>query len=141
MQAQSDILWHVPPRICGNVFGLMNSLHVPERCVEPSACGSRSLLSLSGHGIAELACQMQPARLSDMNARVHELLAEAQSLPAEDRSLLAWALLDSLEGGGADEALIEKAWIAESQRRSDELKSGATVALPWEDVKAKLLAL
>jgi putative addiction module component (TIGR02574 family) len=76
-----------------------------------------------------------------MNARVHELLAEAQSLPAEDRSLLAWALLDSLEGGDADEALIEKAWIAESQRRSDELKSGATVALPWEDVKAKLLAL
>jgi hypothetical protein len=31
---------HVPPRICGDVFGLMNSLHVPERCVEPSACGS-----------------------------------------------------------------------------------------------------
>jgi hypothetical protein len=50
-------------------------------------------------------------------------------------------LLDSLEGGDADEALIEKAWIAESQRRSDELKSGAAVALPWEDVKAKLLAL
>ena len=38
---------HVPPRICGDVFGLMNSLHVPERCVEPSACGSLTL-ELSG---------------------------------------------------------------------------------------------
>ena len=34
---------HVTPRICGDVFGLMNSLHVPERCVEPSACGSLTL--------------------------------------------------------------------------------------------------
>ena len=77
-----------------------------------------------------------------MNARVHQLLAEAQSLPAEDRTLLAWALLDSVEGDPtADEAAIEKAWIVESQRRSDELKSGAAVALPWEEVKAKLLAL
>jgi hypothetical protein len=37
--------------------------------------------------------------------------------------------------------VIERAWIAESQRRSDGLKSGAAVALPWEEVKAKLLAL
>ena len=92
--------------------------------------------------IMRLAGWVWSARLSSMNARVHQLLAEAQSLPVEDRSLLAWALLDSLEGDpAADEAAIEKAWIAESQRRSDELKTGVAVALPWEEVKAKLLAL
>jgi putative addiction module component (TIGR02574 family) len=92
--------------------------------------------------IVRLAGRLRPAKLLLMNIRVHQLLAEAQSLPAEDRSLLARALLDSIEGELAvDEAAIEKAWVAESQRRSDELKRGAAAALPWEEVKAKLLAL
>lgn len=92
--------------------------------------------------IGRLAGRLRPAKLLKVNSRVHQLLAEAQSLPAEDRSLLAWALLDSVEGDpAADEAVIEKAWIAESQRRSDELRRGAAVALSWEEVKAKLLAV
>jgi putative addiction module component (TIGR02574 family) len=92
--------------------------------------------------IIQLAGRLRPARLLTMNALVHQLLAEAQRLPAEDRSLLARALLDSLDGDqAADEAAIEKAWVAESVRRSAELKSGTAVAIPWADVKAKLLAL
>ncbi len=92
--------------------------------------------------IERLAGWLRPARLSHMNARVHQLLAEAQSLPAEDRTLLAWALLESVESASStDEAEIEAAWIAESQRRGDELESGAVKPIPWEEVKAKLLAL
>lgn len=76
-----------------------------------------------------------------MSSRVDQLLAEAQSLTAEDRSVLAWALIDSLQAESApDPAAIETAWIVESQRRSDELKSGAVAALSWAEVKAKLLA-
>ncbi len=77
-----------------------------------------------------------------MNTRVSQLLAEAKNLPDADRSLLAWALLDSLEDDPAtDETATEQAWIAESQRRSQDLQSGATAAVPWEEVKAKILAL
>ncbi len=77
-----------------------------------------------------------------MNARVDQLFAEAKLLPPEDRSLLACALLDSVEGDdNVDEAAIERSWIAESIRRSDELQRGTVKAIPWDEVKARLLAL
>jgi putative addiction module component (TIGR02574 family) len=77
-----------------------------------------------------------------MNARVDQLFAEAQLLTPEDRSVLAYALLDSVGAGDTvDELAIEQAWIAESVRRSEALKSGASQAQPWAEVKARLLAL
>jgi probable addiction module antidote protein len=65
------------------------------------------------------------------------LYKQAQQLPQEDLAALAWALVDSLNGDGlADEDEITKSWVAESHRRSEELKRGAAIALPLDDIKA-----
>jgi putative addiction module component (TIGR02574 family) len=74
-----------------------------------------------------------------MNARVDHVLDEILALPAEERSAVAAALLDSLED--ADSATISDAWRAEVKRRRDELRSGAVHALPWSEVKQRLGSL
>lgn len=47
---------------------------------------------------ARMTLRLTDARLPAMNARVDQLLAEALSLPADERSALVVALLDSIEG-------------------------------------------
>ncbi len=74
-----------------------------------------------------------------MNARVDHLIEEALALPAEERSAVALALLDSL--GGEDESAVSEAWAEEVRRRRQELRSGAVRAVPWEEAKARLSAL
>lgn len=74
-----------------------------------------------------------------MNARVDHLIDEALALPAEERSAVALALLDSL--GGEDQAAVSQAWADEIRRRKEELRSGAARAVPWEEAKARLSAL
>jgi putative addiction module component (TIGR02574 family) len=74
-----------------------------------------------------------------MNARVDHLLGEALGLPADERSALAAALVDSLEG--ADDAAISEAWRKELVRRRDELRSGAAKATPWAEARVRLTAL
>jgi putative addiction module component (TIGR02574 family) len=74
-----------------------------------------------------------------MNARVDHLIDEALALPADERSAVALALLDSL--GGDDEAAVSQAWADEVRRRRQELRSGAVRAVPWEEAKARLSAL
>ncbi len=74
-----------------------------------------------------------------MNARVDHLIDEALALPAEERSAVALALLDSL--GGEDEAAVSQAWAEEVRRRRQGLRSGAARAVPWEEAKARLSAL
>jgi putative addiction module component (TIGR02574 family) len=74
-----------------------------------------------------------------MNARVDHLIDEALALPAEERSAVALALLDSL--GGEDEAAVSQAWAEEVRRRRQELRSGAVRTVPWEEAKARLSAL
>lgn len=74
-----------------------------------------------------------------MNARVDHLIDEALALPAEERSAVALALLDSLDG--EDEAAVSQAWGDEIRRRKQELRCGATRAIPWEQAKARLSAL
>jgi hypothetical protein len=46
-----------------------------------------------------------------MNARVDQIFDEARGLGAEERSQLALALLDSVEGEMVDESAVEQAWI------------------------------
>ena len=62
-----------------------------------------------------------------MNAK--ELLEAALSLPAEDRARLAHFLLGSLDGpedhGGDD------AWIAEVEKRAQELADGTLLPVDW----------
>jgi putative addiction module component (TIGR02574 family) len=73
-----------------------------------------------------------------MNARVDQLFDEARMLGPQERSLLALALLDSVEGESVDEAAVEQAWIAEAHKRLDSLASGATQAVPWAEAKARI---
>ena len=74
-----------------------------------------------------------------MNARVDHVLDEVLALPAEERSAVAVALLDSLEN--ADSASISDAWREEVKRRREELRSGAVRAAPWSEVKQRLTSL
>lgn len=75
-----------------------------------------------------------------MNARVDHLIDEALRLAPEERSLVAAALLDSLDGSG-DEASVAKAWAEEIGRRKDDLKSGKSTATPWHEARARLSGL
>lgn len=74
-----------------------------------------------------------------MNARVNHLLDEALTLPADERSALVVALIDSLEG--TDDASVSEAWRAEIARRRAALRDGTIAAVPWTEAKARLTAL
>ncbi len=65
---------------------------------------------------------------------VAEVIQDALSLPAEARAALAGSLLDSLDTECDSD--VEAAWLAEIQRRSAELDSGAVSAIPWREVEA-----
>ena len=73
-----------------------------------------------------------------MMPRTREQLEnEAQSLPREERARLAEALIASLD----EEAEMERAWLAEAERRAAELDSGAVESIPAEDVFSELDSL
>ena len=78
-------------------------------------------------------------RLRRMNARVDHILDEALSLEPGDRSALIVALLDSLDG--EDEGSVTTAWAQEIRERREQLRSGATTAVPWAEARARLTAL
>jgi len=74
-----------------------------------------------------------------MNARVDHLLDEVLGLPAEERSALAVALLDSLEP--ADDPSASELWRAEVKRRRLELRTGLVTPAPWAEVRQRLSSL
>ena len=74
-----------------------------------------------------------------MNARVDQLLTEALDLPAEERSALVVALLDSLEG--STDAAISDAWREELRQRGNALREGTLKSVPWTEARARLSAL
>lgn len=74
-----------------------------------------------------------------MNARVDHLLDEVLGLPAEERSALAVALLDSLET--VDDASVSDLWRAEVKRRRSELRAGLVQPAPWAEVRQRLSSL
>jgi len=55
-------------------------------------------------------------------------------LPAEDRARLAVRLLSSLEGTTESPEEIEKLWIAEAERRFQELRGGVVQGVPAREV-------
>ena len=79
------------------------------------------------------------ARLCRMNAHVDHILDEALGLPADERSALAVALLDSLEG--SDDSSITEAWRQEIKARQAALRAGTVKAVSWADARARLSAL
>ena len=67
------------------------------------------------------------------------LLDAALGLPADERSALVVALLDSLDG--SDDAGISDAWRDELRKRQAALRAGLVKAVPWAEARARLQAL
>jgi len=61
-----------------------------------------------------------------------ELTTKAMALPAEHRAELAELLFQSLEEQDARE--IKSAWLAEIQRRDQEIRAGTAVTKPADQV-------
>ena len=75
-----------------------------------------------------------------MNARIDQLFDEARLLAPEERSQLALALLDSVEGETTNEANVEQAWMAEAHHRLESLAQGGLRMVPWEQARARISA-
>jgi putative addiction module component (TIGR02574 family) len=74
-----------------------------------------------------------------MNARVDHILHEVLGLAPEERSAVAAALVDSLEGAG--EAAVSEAWRKELLARREAYRSGAISPTPWAEARARMTAL
>ena len=64
-----------------------------------------------------------------------ELIAEAISLPVEERAILADTILRSLNPPDSD---MDRRWVAVARRRLAELRSGQVEAVPGDEVFAKI---
>lgn len=67
-----------------------------------------------------------------------EIEKEIRALASADREQLLRALLEELDG--PPEAKVERAWLAEVQRRSRELDESAVEAVPAKEVFERLRA-
>ncbi len=66
------------------------------------------------------------------------ILAEALSLPLEDRRMVAEKLRETLEDAAARDAAIDDAQYAEVQRRRKLIDEGKMKLIPWEEVEARI---
>lgn len=57
-------------------------------------------------------------------------------LDPEERASLMRLLIDSLDAESEDG--VDDAWMAEIERRVEELDTGAVQSLPWDEVRARL---
>ena len=69
--------------------------------------------------------------------KTKELLAEAVSLPVEERALLVDSLLRSLN---TPEPAIDKKWVAVAKDRLQQLRAGEVTAQPASEVFKKIAA-
>lgn len=76
------------------------------------------------------------ATLSAMSA-AERLLPEVLALPVDERAKLVHQLLESLES--VPEVGLDDAWIAELERRSREVETGAVALVPWETARENIL--
>jgi len=67
--------------------------------------------------------------------KTKDLIAEAISLPVEDRAMVVDSLLKSLNPPESD---IDKKWAAVAKRRLAELRSGQVQAIPGDEVFKKI---
>ncbi len=63
--------------------------------------------------------------------KTKDLIAEAVSLPVEERAMVVDSLLRSLN---PPEAEMDKRWAAVAKRRLEQLRSGEVKAVPGEEV-------
>jgi len=64
-----------------------------------------------------------------------ELIAEAISLPVEERAIVVDSILRSLNSPEDD---IDRQWVAEAERRLDEVRTGRVKAIPGDEVFAQI---
>ena len=69
-----------------------------------------------------------------MKAQAEEVVRQALELDDSDRAEVASRLLDSLEQDSDEEALV-----ATLERRASELVSGTVKAVPWEELRDRIL--
>lgn len=74
----------------------------------------------------------------EATVKTSELIAEAVSLPVEDRALMADTLLRSLNPPETD---IDAAWAKTARTRLDELRSGKVEPIPGEVVFERIRQL
>ena len=67
--------------------------------------------------------------------KTKDLIAEAISLPVEERAIIVDSLLRSLN---TPESEIDEKWVAVAKRRLGELRSGQVEAVPGNEVFKKI---
>lgn len=72
-----------------------------------------------------------------MTTDTAELLREALELGPSERAELAVSLIDSLDD--ETESDLERSWGDEIRRRLDELERGEVHAIPWAELRRRLL--
>ena len=68
------------------------------------------------------------------------ILEAAMRLPDAERAALAVVLKDSIGDGSATED-IEAAWLEESERRREELRSGQAKTVSWQEVRREMFEM
>jgi putative addiction module component (TIGR02574 family) len=71
--------------------------------------------------------------------KVDALEKEVLRLPPEERARLAELLLSSLDE--LSESDLERVWLAEAQRRAEQIDSGASQLIPSAEVEKKARSL
>jgi len=72
-----------------------------------------------------------------MSSSLDQLKQEAAKLSDTERAELALVLLRSLEPT-SDDPDIEQAWLAESERRLDQIERGEATLIPGDEVFARI---
>jgi putative addiction module component (TIGR02574 family) len=71
-----------------------------------------------------------------MSRLSEDLYRKALDLDERERAALAARLIESLDT--ELEEGVEAAWLAEVERRMEELDSGKVQSIPWDEVRARL---
>jgi len=67
--------------------------------------------------------------------KTKDLIAEAISLPVEERAVVVESILNSLN---PPDPVADKKWISVAQRRLSELRSGSVEAIPGDEVFGRI---
>jgi putative addiction module component (TIGR02574 family) len=82
--------------------------------------------------------QLSSNEVYEVARAVSEIEKEIRALEPDDQEHLLRALLEELDGPADPD--VEQAWLAEAQRRSQELDSGVVEAISADEVFAKARA-
>lgn len=69
------------------------------------------------------------------------LQTQALALPAEERALLAMALLGSLEDKASSAQKVSQAWLEIASERARQIDAGEVELIPYETVRSQAQAL